>query len=143
MGGESSAHSNGNMSTSNMLLGGSSLYNGSNSDAENYASMQSSGSVSPKCRVVGTRDDGDWATDRVSDAAEAGTSYIGSDTTEEADGVSALLPPPPRPEDIGSIFQNAPAPIVPESFEEQTMLAMAVSLAEAGAMTTGPGSTWQ
>ena len=32
---------------------------------------------------------------------------------------------------------------MPDTFEEQMMLAMAVSLAEARAVTSGPGVSWQ
>ncbi|CAO2833256.1 unnamed protein product [Amaranthus hypochondriacus] len=56
-----------------------------------------------------------------------------------------LLPPPPQlPSYVtDSGFQpSIPGPIVPESFEEQMMLAMAVSLAEARARTTAQGVAW-
>ncbi|CBI32926.3 unnamed protein product, partial [Vitis vinifera] len=66
---------------------------------------------------------------------ETGTSYASSDATDEAGGVAAL---PPTDEAEGS-FQNVGGPIVPESFEEQMMLAMAVSLAEARARTSTQG----
>lgn len=86
-----------------------------------------------------TKDDGEWGVDRGSEVAEAGTSYASSDATDEAGGVAAL---PPTDEAEGS-FQNVGGPIVPESFEEQMMLAMAVSLAEARARTSTQGVSWQ
>lgn len=70
-----------------------------------------------------TKDDGEWGVDHVSEVAEAGTSYASSDATDETVG-------------------GAPH-IVPESFEEQMMLAMAVSLAEARARTSAQGVSWQ
>ncbi|KAH8494163.1 hypothetical protein H0E87_020794 [Populus deltoides] len=89
----------------------------------------------PSARMMGT-----GSADRGSDAAEAGTSYASSETAEDAGGISALLPPPP-PDEIGGSFQNVYGPI--ESFEEQMMLATAISLAEARAMTSEPQSAWQ
>ncbi|KAJ6753956.1 hypothetical protein OIU79_026734 [Salix purpurea] len=113
----------------------------------------SSSNVLPDSRMIVSRDDGEWGADRGSDAAEAGTSYASSESAEDADGISFVLPPPPPsfvlppppppplPHVIAS-FQNVSEP-VPESFEEQMMLAMAVSLAEARAMASEPQSAWQ
>ncbi|XP_037494922.1 E3 ubiquitin-protein ligase DA2 [Jatropha curcas] len=145
MGGESFVHNNnGNVSASNMLPGSSTFYSRLDQDAENYPPRQSCSNTSSDCRMVMLRGEGDWAADRGSDAAEAGTSYASSGTTEEAGGISASLPPPPPPSDeMGSKFQNNTGPIVPESFEEQMMLAMAVSLADAQAVTGGTGNAWQ
>ncbi|AES78460.2 hypothetical protein MTR_7g031960 [Medicago truncatula] len=39
-------------------------------------------------------------------------------------------------------FQSAKGPVVLESFEEQMMLAMAVSLAETRVMSSGPSASW-
>lgn len=147
MGGQSFLHNNRNFSACNMLPGSSSscsLYNRPDQIAENYSSAPSSSNMSPDCRMDTSRDDGEWGADRGSDAAEAGTSYASSDTAEDAGGISVLLPPPPPPADEnGVLFQNNSGPIVPESFEEQMMLAMAVSLAEAQAVTSGLGNAWQ
>ncbi|KAJ9130095.1 hypothetical protein P3X46_035018 [Hevea brasiliensis] len=147
MGGESFAHNNGNISACNMLPGSSSFYNRPDQDAENYPPAQSSCNMSADCRMATGRNDGEWAADEGSDTAEGGTSCGSSDTAEDAGGISVLLPPPPPPpppaDEIGEQFQSNSGPIVPESFEEQMMLAMAVSLAEAQAMTGGPGSAWQ
>ncbi|KAM7260662.1 hypothetical protein ACFE04_011335 [Oxalis oulophora] len=84
----------------------------------NYAPAESSIDTLP--------DNGEW---RGSDIPQAGTSG------------SNVLPQ----QGIGSSFQNVPGPpIVPESYEEQMMLAMTVSLAEARAMTSGPEEvSWQ
>ncbi|CAI0440822.1 unnamed protein product [Linum tenue] len=111
--------------------------------ADTYAQPESSSNVSPDCQIIVTRDDAEWIGNRGSDAAaEAGTSYStsSSDTTTEECGSSSLSPLPPstsRP----PLLNEMGGPILPESFEEQMMLAMAVSLAEARAVTTG--STWQ
>lgn len=111
----------------------------------------------------------DWEFDHGSEVAEAGTTYASSDESNE-DIQAAVLPPPPPPpppllppyvvgsgsgcSDHGeyllpppyvtdSGFQSPiPGPIVPENFEEQMMLAMAVSLAEARARTTAQGVAW-
>ncbi|KAF2314469.1 hypothetical protein GH714_026780 [Hevea brasiliensis] len=120
----------------------SSFYNRPDQVAENYRSTQISSNISLDCRTATARGDGEWAADQGSEAAEAG-SYSSSDTAEDADGISVSLTPPLPPDEIGAQFQNNSGPIVPESFEEQMMLAMAVSLAEAQAMTNGPGSAWQ
>ncbi|KAJ4842386.1 hypothetical protein Tsubulata_000925 [Turnera subulata] len=147
MAGESSVHNNGNMSSYNMLSSCSSSYVQLDHGVENYPPAQSSIDMPPDCRMAVTREDVDWGADSGSEAAEAGTSYASSDSTDDSGGISGLLPPPPPPppppDEIGESFHNVPGPIVPESFEEQMMLAMAVSLAEARAVTSLPGSTWQ
>ncbi|KAG5235340.1 E3 ubiquitin-protein ligase DA2L [Salix suchowensis] len=143
MGGESLVHNNGNMSSFNMLPSTSSSYNRHEQDTDDYSPAQSSSNLLPDCRMTVTRDDGDWGADSGSEAADAGTTYASSETAEDAGGISApILPPPPPPDEIGGSFQNVSGPI-PESFEEQMMLAMAVSLAETQAMISEPQSAWQ
>ncbi|KAK1581370.1 hypothetical protein Q3G72_005501 [Acer saccharum] len=140
MGGEPSIISHRNVSAFNMLPGSSRLYNRVDQDAENHPPAESSSSASPDSRVAATRDEGDWGVDRGgSEVAEAGTSYASSDVTEDGSGNSSLA----QPDEIVGNFQNVPGPIVPESFEEQMMLAMAVSLAEARAMSSASGISWQ
>ncbi|RVW36211.1 hypothetical protein CK203_095780 [Vitis vinifera] len=104
----------------------------------NYNGNMPAFNMPPGSSRFSNRDDGEWGVDRGSEVAEAGTSYASSDATDEAGGVAAL---PPTDEAEGS-FQNVGGPIVPESFEEQMMLAMAVSLAEARARTSTQG-VWQ
>ncbi|CAN0891194.1 E3 ubiquitin-protein ligase DA2 [Linum grandiflorum] len=140
-GGEpSSSSTNGN----NLLPRCNSFYNTVNQQASSYTPAESSSNVSPDCEIVATKvNAADWTSSRGSDAAEAGTSYSSSVTTEESDISTVLMPPPPPPllpGEIGGNFQNS---IVPESFEEQMMMAMAVSLAEARAVTTVQGNAWQ
>ncbi|WCJ32351.1 E3 ubiquitin-protein ligase GW2 [Euphorbia peplus] len=145
LGGESSVSSNENMATCNMLPGSCSFYNRMGPDTENYPPAHSSITVSPNCRMENARDDCEWAADRGSNTAEAGTSYASSDIAEDGGGISTLLPPPPPPppDESRDRFESNCGTIVPESFEEQMMLAMAVSLAEAQAATSVPGSAWQ
>ncbi|XP_031268861.1 E3 ubiquitin-protein ligase DA2-like isoform X2 [Pistacia vera] len=122
-----------------MLPGSSRFYNRVARDAENYPPAESSINSSPDGRVEAARDEGEWGVDRGSEVAEAGTSYASSDVVEDGVGISGM----PTSDEIGGNFQNVPGPVVPESFEEQMMLAMAVSLAEAGSVTSGPGVSWQ
>ena len=139
MGGESSLNHNGNMSAFNMLpSSGSRFYNSLDRVAENYPPTESPVVLPADGGMTPARDEGEWGVDHGSEVAEAGTSYASSDVTEDAGGISTI------PEDeIRGSFHNAPGSIVPESYEEQMMLAMAVSLAEARAMTSGPGVSWQ
>ncbi|XAR56384.1 hypothetical protein NMG60_11036846 [Bertholletia excelsa] len=83
---------------------------------------------------------GEWGVDRGSEVAEAGTSRASSDWAEDGGTFSAL---PPQDGMEGSGLQSVGGPVVPESFEEQMMLAMAVSLAEAHARANAPGVAWQ
>ncbi|KAJ6829382.1 uncharacterized protein M6B38_358115 [Iris pallida] len=80
-------------------------------------------------------DEGEWsAEDHGSEVAEAGTSYASSDIVVDAAGASLSNPE-------GSVNMAA-GHLLPESFEEQMMLAMAVSLAEARTRTNSQGMTW-
>ncbi|XP_038998102.1 E3 ubiquitin-protein ligase DA2-like [Hibiscus syriacus] len=136
-GGESSSHNH----DGNMLPGSSSrFYNRSELDpvAGNYPPADSAvgdGVMTP------ARDEGKWGLDHGSEGAEAGTSSSSSDVTQDAGGIPEI----PQEHEVRGSFQNAPGPgpIIPESYEEQMMLAMAVSLAEARAVTSGPGISWQ
>ena len=101
---------------------------------ENYSPAGGSIEVSPDRRLAMSRDDGEWTVDHGSEVAEVGTSYAGSEAAENA----AF----PQQDEIEGGFQNVTGPIVPESFEEQMMLAMAVSLAEARARASSPEVAW-
>ncbi|KAI3987489.1 hypothetical protein MKX01_017187 [Papaver californicum] len=100
--------------------------------------------VSPDSgRALSRGEEGEWGgIDHGSEVAEAGTSYASSDAAAEV----AL--PPPLPD--GSIMEagdhqfqsNINGSVMPESFEEQMMLAMAVSLAEARARSNAQGVAW-
>ena len=122
--GESFVNPNRNMSASNMLPQASRVYNRDHEDIENYPTAASSSEASTDGRMTLTRDDGECYGDRGSDVAEAGTSYASSDATEDA---SAM----PQADEMEGNLQNATETIIPDSFEEQIMLALAVSLDEA------------
>ncbi|GAA0144527.1 hypothetical protein LIER_35953 [Lithospermum erythrorhizon] len=68
--------------------------------------------------------------------AEAGTSYSGSEVVEEDRSR------PIAQDEFGGDIRASSSSLVPESFEEQMMLAMAVSLAEAQVRTCAQGVSW-
>lgn len=134
-----------------MLPGATEFYNRMNTNVENYPPTQVSISAEnyapaqvsavdtvPDCRMILTRNDGEWNLDHQSEEAEAGTSYPTSDSNEDNSTECAL--PTVNAMDGGN---QATIPIIPQNFEEQMMLAMAVSLAEAREVSTGPGHSWQ
>ncbi|TYK16345.1 RING-type E3 ubiquitin ligase [Cucumis melo var. makuwa] len=149
--GPSSACTNGDSPVFNMLPGATEFYNRMNTNVENYPPTQVSISAEnyapaqvsavdtvPDCRMILTRNDGEWNLDHQSEEAEAGTSYPTSDSNEDNSTECAL--PTVNAMDGGN---QATIPIIPQNFEEQMMLAMAVSLAEAREVSTGPGHSWQ
>ncbi|XP_062011875.1 E3 ubiquitin-protein ligase DA2L-like [Rosa rugosa] len=132
--GESSVDPGGNnVSTFNMVPGTSRFYNRVDGESENYQPAVSLSELSIDHGTSSTQDEREW------NGETTRSSYASSDTTEDAGTTSAL----PTSDEIEGDLQNAPGHIVPESFEEQMMLAMAVSLAEARAVTSGPGVSWQ
>ncbi|KAH1032784.1 hypothetical protein J1N35_044958 [Gossypium stocksii] len=140
MGGESSLNHDGSMQAFDMLPSSSRRFynNRLHQVGENYPPAESpvgDGGMTPGS------DEGKWGINHELEVAEAGTSYASSDVTEDSGGISAI----PQEDEIRGSFQSVagPGPVVPESYEEQMMLAMAVSLAEARAMTSGPGLSWQ
>ncbi|XP_044474048.1 E3 ubiquitin-protein ligase DA2-like [Mangifera indica] len=137
-GGEASINHSANISGFNMLPGSRRFHDRVDRVVENYPPAESSTNSSPVGRVEAARDEGEWGVDHGSEVAEAGTSYASSDVVEDEVGISGI----PVSDEIGGNFQNVSGAIVPESFEEQMMLAMAVSLAEARSMTSGPGVSW-
>lgn len=90
--------------------------------------------VSPESHLEIPREDGEWA-DHGSMVAEVGTSYAVSDEMEDDASF-------PLQGEMVSDLQPNTSSIVPENFEEQMMLAMAVSLAEASARSSPPGVAW-
>lgn len=137
-GGEASINHSANISGFNMLPGSRRFHDRVDRVVENYPPAESSTNSLPVGRVEAARDEGEWGVDHGSEVAEAGTSYASSDVVEDEVGISGI----PVSDEIGGNFQNVSGAIVPESFEEQMMLAMAVSLAEARSMTSGPGVSW-
>ncbi|KAF8413571.1 hypothetical protein HHK36_001562 [Tetracentron sinense] len=95
--------------------------------------------VSPGSERAVSREDGEWEVDLGSEVAEAGTSYASSETTTGEAGIAALS----HPDAVGGYLQpNITGAILPESFEDQMMLATAVSLAEARSRTSTQGVAW-
>ncbi|KAK2968732.1 hypothetical protein RJ640_005919 [Escallonia rubra] len=137
-GGESSSNHSGNIPAYNMLPGCSRFSNREERLTQNYLPSGSSLEVSPDSRQAMTREDREWGVDHISEVAEVGTSYAGSDAAEDAGRNTSF----PQEDEVESSFQTGTVPIVPESFEEQMMLAMAVSLAEARARISAPGVAW-
>lgn len=85
--------------------------------------------VSPTSGRAVPMEGGTWPVDHRSDTVETGTGYVNLDSTAEA-GVA--LPLNGGVAGVGDQCQPTMVrPLLPESFEEQMMLAMAVSLAEA------------
>lgn len=136
IGGDSSSGYSGNVSAYTMLPGSSRF--SSTGEQVNISYPISGGSIEG---LQDIRDEGGWVVDGSrSEVAEVGTSYDGSNHAEDVDRISTSL----QDETDTSGFQtNAGGSIVPESFEEQMMLAMAVSLAEARGRTNEPGTVWQ
>ncbi|MBA0699619.1 hypothetical protein Goari_001234 [Gossypium aridum] len=147
MGGESSLNHDGSMQAFDMLPNSSSSSSSSSRRFYNNRLHQVGENYPPAESPVGDggmtpgSDEGKWGINHELEVAEAGTSYASSDVTEDSGGISAI----PQEDEIrgGSQSVAGPGPMVPESYEEQMMLAMAVSLAEARAMTSGPGLSWQ
>ncbi|KAL6570571.1 hypothetical protein OROGR_000121 [Orobanche gracilis] len=121
--------------TSNSYGAEMSSYNRANRETENYFPAQSSIVVSHDSQLEMAADDGEWLDRSRSEMAEAGTSYGGSDEFDDA-----IIPGSAQHDENQCMLQSVGGPFVPESFEEQMMLAMAVSLAEARTRT---GVAWQ
>ncbi|XP_057461547.1 E3 ubiquitin-protein ligase DA2L-like isoform X1 [Actinidia eriantha] len=124
---ETSGNYNSNISTLNMLPGYNGFTNKVEQVTESYHPAGSSMEVSPE-----------WGINHDSEVAEVVTRSASSDAAEDADRVVAS----PLQLEIEGGFQTVGGPIVPENFEEQMMMAMAVSLAEARARTSVPGVAW-
>ncbi|CAA2973920.1 Hypothetical predicted protein [Olea europaea subsp. europaea] len=125
-GGESSSNYGSHMSTYNMPR--RSIFSNQEQESENYFPAEGAIVASPGIQLAMPRDFGEWV-DHRSEVTEVGTSYL----------VSAAVPQ----QVLGECsLQPVAGTIVPESFEEQMMLAMAVSLAEARARTSASGVAW-
>ena len=85
-------------------------------------------------RARQTREGAEYSNnDGWSEVAEASTSFAGSDVTVEAGAANLAA------SDVSSIGSGN----VPDNFEEQMMLAMALSLADARAVGSSPGLSWR
>ncbi|KAI4390173.1 hypothetical protein MLD38_002312 [Melastoma candidum] len=127
-----------NVSTYSMRPGCSQFAQQLDLDSDNYSPP---GDDSSEISLAGPMQvsRGEWNMDHGSEVTEAGTSYASPESTEDTSDVSNLM----QLHEVGDSGLNLPAPIIPETYEEQMMLAVAVSLAEARAMTSGPGVSWQ
>lgn len=123
--GDSSGYYDGNTLTFNTVPVCSSFANINEPVRDQYFTSNSV-QVTPNIRE-------EWGT-------EGGLSYAGHDAAEDMVGNSYTFS---EQDENGSGSQTLGAAIVPESFEEQMMLAMAVSLAEARACTSSPSVAWQ
>ncbi|XP_028783113.1 E3 ubiquitin-protein ligase DA2L [Neltuma alba] len=142
VGGESSMSSiNGNTPSFNMPQEASGLYSRLDRDSVNYLPADNLHEIPPNETMVMTRGHGEWGMGHVAQVAGAAIGYGGSVATEDSSSISSLSLR--QLDDTDGSIANATDPIVPESFEEQMMLAMAVSLAEARAVSSGQGSSWQ
>ncbi|MED6187524.1 hypothetical protein PIB30_077255 [Stylosanthes scabra] len=112
-------------------------YNRIGRDMVSYTPTDNLNEAPPNDTVM-TRGHGEWDIVHGQQVAQTSTSYASSAVAEDGDGISL-----PQSVDIDGGLQSTTDPIVPESFEEQMMLAMAVSLAEAQAMPSGHGASWQ
>ncbi|KAE9617068.1 putative transcription factor C2H2 family [Lupinus albus] len=122
-----------------MRQGSNSFYNRLGGDLGSYPSTDNINEVLPGDPASLTRVNDEWDMDNGPEVAEASaTHYASSVATEDGDRISS-----PQPGDIDGSLQSATIPILPESFEEQMMLAMAVSLVEASAMSNGQSASWQ
>ncbi|CAI9088948.1 OLC1v1023411C1 [Oldenlandia corymbosa var. corymbosa] len=127
MGDETSSSYQASMSAYNMMPGCS------DRDTVHFPAMGSSVEMSPDMQLPNATGDREWIDDNRSEIADVGTSYASSDDVAQTSI---------HHEDESGNFQPMGGPIVPESFEEQMMLAMAVSLAEARARASPPGAAW-
>ncbi|CAN6172580.1 unnamed protein product [Urochloa humidicola] len=108
------------------------------SSTENLSIVGSSSSDSrveepSSSRTHRTIDSAEYSNDRWSEIAEVGTSHAGSDVMVEAVAVNSAT-------SVGSSIASGS---VPDSFEEQMMLAMALSLVDARARSNSPGLAWR
>ncbi|XP_073312133.1 E3 ubiquitin-protein ligase DA2L-like isoform X1 [Primulina huaijiensis] len=129
-------YAGGSMSTYSMPSS-SRFLNREEHESESYFPVENIRLASLDNHLAMTGDTGEWV-DHRSEMAEVGTSYEGSD---EFDG-SVRHGEQPQQDENQDSFQPVAGTVVPESFEEQMMLAMALSLAEARARTSPPGVTW-
>jgi len=139
MSGESSVSSNNENTSFNMLPGSRRFYNRIGRDMVSYSPTENLDEGPPDDTMATTRSHSQWSIDHGSQVTETATSYANSVEAEDRGELSSMS----QSSDIDGSFQSATEPIVPESFEEQMMLAMAVSLAEARAMPSGQSASWQ
>ncbi|KAE9457993.1 hypothetical protein C3L33_10103, partial [Rhododendron williamsianum] len=122
-GGESSSNNyNGSTSTFNMPPSYSRFSDSREQVLDSYSPSGGSIEELHDSRLAMTGDEGQWGLDHESGVAEVGTSYGSCDVAEDGGGVVAM---PSQHQIQGGLQANNGGTIVPESFEEQMMLAMA------------------
>jgi len=140
MAGESSmSFTNENMSSFNTPQGSRRFYNRLGRDMASYPPADNLNEEPPDDPVAMTRSHSEWDTDHGTQMTIQATSYTNSVAADDRGELSSF----PRSDDIDGSPQSATEPIIPDSFEEQMMLAMAVSLAEARAMSSGQSASWE
>ncbi|QCE10495.1 hypothetical protein DEO72_LG10g1725 [Vigna unguiculata] len=138
MAGESSmSFTNENVSSFNTPQSSRRFYNRLGRDMASYPPVEDLSEEPPDGTAAMTRSHSEW--DTGTQMTEQATSYTNSIAADDRGELSSL----PRSDDIDGSLQSATEPIIPESFEEQMMLAMAVSLAEARAMSSGQSASWE
>ncbi|OEL20623.1 hypothetical protein BAE44_0018358 [Dichanthelium oligosanthes] len=113
----------------------------SKSDRSSTEDLSIAGSSSADSRVEEpsssrthrTIEGAEYPNDQWSEVAEVGTSHAGSDVTVEAVAANSAA----------SVGSNIASGSIPDSFEEQMMLAMALSLVDARAKSNSPGLAWR
>lgn len=141
MAGESSASSNNETTSSfNMLQGSRRFHNRLGRDMISYPPTENLDEVPQDDALAMTRRHNEWSIDHGPHVTETTPNYANSVAAgaEECGELSL-----PQSTEIDGSLQSATDPIIPESFEEQMMLAMAVSLADAQVMSSGQGASWQ
>lgn len=137
MAGESSlSFTNENVSSFNTPQSSRRFYNRLGRDMTSYPPVDDLNEEPPDGTAAMTRSHSEW--DTGTQMTEQATSYTNSIVADDRGELSSL----PQSDDIDGSLQSATEPIIPESFEEQMMLAMAVSLAEARAMTSEQSASW-
>ncbi|KAJ1258089.1 hypothetical protein BS78_10G046900 [Paspalum vaginatum] len=84
-------------------------------------------------RTHRTMEGAEYSNDRWSEVAEAGTSIAGSNVAMEAGATNSAT----------SVGSNIGSGSIPDSFEEQMMLAISLSLVDARARASSPGLAWR
>ena len=131
---ESSTNSsNGNVSSFYTLQDTSMFSSRLHRDPHSHPLADNTSEVPPDGTLAITRSHGEWDMDHGPDTAESAAHYADSAAADDGGSLSSL----PKPDDIEGSVETANDPVIPESFEEQLMLAMAISLAEASAMSSG------
>ncbi|BAT93238.1 uncharacterized protein HKW66_Vig0207340 [Vigna angularis] len=137
MAGESSlSFTNENVSSFNTPQSSRRFYNRLGQDMTRYPPVDDLNEEPPDGNAAMTRSHSEW--DTGAQMTEQATSYTNSIVADDRGELSSL----PQSDDIDGSLQSATEPIIPESFEEQMMLAMAVSLAEARAMSSEQSASW-